>query len=85
MADVLEVLRKERDRLDRAIAILDDTAPRRGRRPGAVSSGAGAKSATNGRRKKAKRAMLPEGRARISAMMKKRWAERRKAAKKATK
>ena len=35
--------------------------------------------------KKEKRTMSPEGRARISAMMKKLWAERRKAAKKAAK
>ena len=34
MADVLEVLIAERDRLDRAIAIMQGTAPRRGRPPG---------------------------------------------------
>ena len=89
MADVLSILIAERDRLDRAIAVLDGTAPRRGRRPGGASSGTDATSvagaAKNGRRKKGKRTMSPEARARMSAMMKKRWAERRKAAKKASK
>jgi len=85
MADVLDVLRNERDRLDRAIAVLEGTAPRRGRPAVAASSAAGDVATKKGRMKKAKRTMSPEARARISTMMKKRWAERRKAAKKAAK
>lgn len=90
MADVLSILKLERDRLDRVLAILEGTAPRRGRRPGSASAGstsvADAGAQKRGRPKKAaKRTMSPEARARMSAMMKKRWAERKKAAKKAAK
>ena len=62
---ILQELRSERDRLDRAIAALEGGA-RRGRPAG-----------TNGRRK---RHLTPEGRRRLSEAMRKRWAERRKRA-----
>ena len=63
---ILSALRSERDRLDSAIRALEGS---RGTR--ASSAGAGA----TGRRK---RHLTPEGRRRLSEMMKKRWAERRK-------
>jgi len=65
---ILSALRSERDRLDSAIRALEGGA--RGKRAGS-SAGPGA----NGRRK---RHLTPEGRRRLSEMMKKRWAERRK-------
>ncbi len=54
-------LKRERDRLDRAIAALE-----RGAKPSA------------GRTRRRRRKMTPEGRRRLSQMMKKRWADRRK-------
>jgi hypothetical protein len=64
---ILGELRAERDRLDRAIAALDSSGgkARNGRR-------------TNGRRR---RHMSADARRRISEMMKKRWAQRKKASK----
>ena len=68
---ILAELRSERDRLEKAIAALEaigqTAVPSRGRigRP----------------RKKRSRRLTPEGRKRLSDMMKKRWAERRKKAK----
>jgi len=64
-------LKKERDRLDRAIAALDGE----GRTNGATR--------TAGRPVAHKRGgsrLTPAGRKRLSDMMKKRWAERRKKA-----
>ncbi len=68
---ILEQLKSERDRLDQAISALDGgKAPRAaGRRAGGRPKGSGGITA--------------EGRRRLSMMMKKRWAARRKAAKKA--
>ena len=74
MADVLKVLIAERDRLNRAIAELQGTAPRRGRPPGS-----GEKAATVARKK---RKMSPAARKRQSERMKTYWAARRKAAEK---
>ena len=65
---ILTALRAERDRLDSAIRALEGGS--RGAR-----AGSGAAAGTNGRRK---RHLTPEGRRRLSEMMKKRWAERRK-------
>lgn len=67
-------LTKERDRIERAIAALSDigTPTRRPGRP--VGSGKG----PTGRRR---RHMSPAARKRISEMMKKRWAERKRKAK----
>ena len=74
---VLE-LTKERDRIEKAIAALSGigTPARRPGRP--VGSGAG-KSA--GATKTRRRHMSPAARKRISEMMKKRWAERKRKAK----
>ena len=67
---ILQQLREERDRLSRAIEALEGGGgqTRRGRKPGK-------KNRTGSR-------ITPEGRRRISEMMKKRWAERRKATRK---
>ena len=61
---ILSELRGERDRLDRAISALEGGRKRLGRPP------------LSGTRRK--RRLTPEGRRRLSEMMKKRWADRRK-------
>jgi len=68
---ILAELKAERDHIDQAIAAIGNIgAPRarRGRPPG--------KSTVKRRKHK----LTPEGRRRLSEMMKKRWAERRKKA-----
>ncbi len=75
MADVLELLIAERDRLDQAIAVLQG--PRRRGRP----PGSGKKVAAKKVRKRP--GMSAESRKRLSEGMKKIWAARRRAAKKA--
>ncbi len=77
MADVLKLLIAERDRLDRAIAVLQGTAPRRGRPPGRRS----AKKVVAKRARK-KRTMSPEARRRMSERLKAYWAAKREAGKK---
>ena len=76
MADVLELLIAERDRLDQAIAVLQG--PRRRGRP----SGSGKKVAAKKVRKRPR--MSAEARKRRSEGMKKWWAAHRKAAKKSS-
>lgn len=69
---IVAELKKERDRLDRAIAALDG-----GARTNGATRTAGravARKRTGGSR------LTPAGRKRLSDMMKKRWAERRKKA-----
>ena len=66
-------LKQEMERIGRAIGLLEQTgAPkaRRGRKPGSVN----AASSNKPRRK----GLTPAGRKRLSELMKKRWAERRK-------
>jgi hypothetical protein len=68
---ILAELKAERDRIDQAITSIENIgAPRarRGRPPGVPS------------RRRRKHRLTPEGRRRLSEMMKKRWAERRKKA-----
>ncbi len=77
MADVLELLIAERDRLDQAIAVLQGPR-RRGRPPG---SGKKVAAKKEGKRLR----MSAEARKRLSERMKKFWAARRRAAKKAAK
>ncbi len=81
MADVLELLIAERDRLDQAIAVLEGPR-RRGRAPGS-----GKKTARKVAAKKVRKrpGMSAEARKRQSERMTKIWAARRKAAKKAAK
>jgi len=67
-------LKKERDRLVRAIAALVGvggaaTGARRGRKPGPKAAGT---------RRKRRGGISKEGRKRLSELMRKRWAERRK-------
>jgi hypothetical protein len=71
ITQILAELEAERDRIDQAIRSLENigSAPRRGRPAG---------QPVGGRRR---RRLTPEGRRRLSEMMKKRWAERRKKAK----
>jgi hypothetical protein len=84
ISNVLRDLKSERERLTRAIdaleAINDIPQPKRpGRRPG--RPGAQPAAQTQAPAKRGPRKMSAAGRKRISEMMKKRWAERRKAAK----
>ena len=69
--DIVAELRKERTRLDSAIAALEGIGgpARRGRKPG-VSYGPAVKKRGGG--------ITAAGRKRLSEMMKKRWAERRR-------
>lgn len=75
---ILTDLNRERNRLDQAIAALEglgsQPAGRRGRPPGAKQAKSASARKSGG--------ITPAGRRRLSAMMKKRWAERKK--KKAT-
>lgn len=75
LASIVVELKRERDRLESAIAALEGAGRgrrgRRGRPPGA-SAGAG--------RRGGRRHMSAEARRRISEMMKKRWAERKRKA-----
>ncbi len=75
MADILELLTAERDRLDQAIAVLQGP-PRRGRPPGS-----GKKVVAEKVRKRP--GMSAEARKRRSEGMKKGWAAHRRAAKRA--
>ena len=74
MADILELLIAERDRLNRAIAALqgDDAPKRRGRPPGSKTKKA-APAKKRGRRK-----MSTTQKKAVSERMKKYWATRRK-------
>jgi hypothetical protein len=74
---IIGALREERDRLEQAISALEGGGGRgrRGRRPGPVPAGPGR---GRGRRR---RRLSAAAKQRISEMMKKRWAERKKAAK----
>jgi hypothetical protein len=73
---IIAALREERDRLEQAISALEGGGGRRGRRPGPVPAGPG-----RGRGRRGRRRLSAAAKQRISEMMKKRWAERKKAAK----
>jgi hypothetical protein len=68
---IVAELRKERDRLNQAIAALEGLAPRASAKRSAVPNPVI-------RGKKRRGGLTPEGRKRLSELMKKRWAERRK-------
>ena len=78
---ILEELKQQKARLDRAIAALEESPTRRvsiarksvGRK--AAVAAAPAPAAAKGKKRGG---MTPEGRKRLSLAMKKRWAERRK-------
>ncbi len=79
MPDALQVLIEERDKLNRAIEILGGTvSKRRGRPPGSKTK----KAATKVKRSRPK--MSAAQKERVSERMKKYWAARRKAGKKAS-
>jgi hypothetical protein len=71
LGKVVSELKRERDRLDKAIAALEGL-------DGAVAATAKAAAKPAAGVKKAKHYISPEGRKRLSEMMKKRWAERRR-------
>ncbi len=80
LKSVLEQLQMERDRVNQAIAALENlqgisSAPRRGRPPKNQSQYGSVLAMPK------KRTMSPAARKRISEMMKKRWAERRRKSK----
>ena len=66
---IVSALRDEKDRLEQAISALEGGNGRRGRGLG------------NGRRGRRRRRLSASAKRRISEMMKKRWAERKRAAK----
>lgn len=72
---VLEDLKRERARLDAAIDALQGLGTGRKRGPGRPAGSGKSKSGRSGRH------MSAAARKRISEMMKKRWAERKRAAK----
>ena len=74
MTDVLTLLIQERDRLNRAIEILQSEPKRRGRKPGRAAKVAAAPKKNRRRRK-----MGPAARKAVSERMTKYWAGRRKA------
>lgn len=71
-SDYLQLLKDERDRLERAIAALEGGRAGRSYSP---------RNAANGRRKGGKRKLSAAAKKRIGAAMKKAWAERKRAAK----
>ena len=72
---IISALREERDRLDQAIAALEGgNGRRRGRGISVLGNG------RRGRRRRRRR-LSDAAKKRISEMMKKRWAERKRAAK----
>jgi hypothetical protein len=73
--NILNDLKRERARLDRAIAALEEggAEPRRRGRPVGSGSGSG--------KSRPRRHMSAAARKRISEMMKQRWAERKKKSK----
>jgi len=77
MPDIVKLLIAERDRLDRAIAILEGTRRPRGRPPGSGRKAVAVTKALERTRKP----MSAAARKRISEAQKKRWAARRRAAK----
>jgi hypothetical protein len=68
---IVEELQSERDRLNQAIAALEGLSPRAtAKRSHVPNPGTHSKKKRGG--------LTPEGRKRLSEMMKKRWAKRRK-------
>ena len=76
MTDVLTLLIQERDRLSRAIEILQSEPKRRGRKPGSAATAATAAAAPKKRLRRRK--MSPAARRAVSERMTKYWAGRRK-------
>ena len=68
---IVSELKKERDRIDRAIAALDGTHTKRTVAPAKASPSAGGPVSR-------RRGLTAAGRKRLSELMKRRWAERRR-------
>lgn len=68
---IVAELKRERDRLSRAIAALEGQPPKAAARRSAVPHRAAGSKKKPGR-------LTPEGRKRLSDLMKKRWAEKKK-------
>ena len=81
MKDVLEILIAERDRINRAIAVLQGDAAEPAKRPVGRPKGSGKKAA----KKRGRRTFTAEARKAQSEKMKAYWAARRKAKAKAAK
>jgi hypothetical protein len=81
MKDVLEILIAERDRINRAIAVLEGDAPTPAKRPVGRPKGSGKKKAA----KRGRRTFSAEARRAQSEKMKAYWAARRKDKAKAAK
>jgi hypothetical protein len=73
LANIVTELKKERSRIEKAIAALDGLGGQTAAKTSTVKSAA--RSA-----KRRRHHLTPQGRKRLSEMMKKRWAERRKKA-----
>jgi hypothetical protein len=71
-------LKEEMERIGTAIGLLEQSGvvkKRRGRKPGSTNS---VTAATTASTKPKRRGLTPAGRKRLSELMKKRWADRRK-------
>ena len=72
---IVAELKRERDRLSHAIAALEGQ-PRNSNARSGAKAGAKPHGAAGGAKKRGR--LTPEGRKRLSDLMKKRWAERKK-------
>ena len=75
--NIVADLKRERDRLNSAIAALEGSGPRRRGRP-AGSGAASSAASSGGGKRRPRRHMSAAARKRISEMMKQRWAERKR-------
>jgi hypothetical protein len=70
---IVSELKRERDRLSQAIALLEGSDAKPGPKPGRRAA-----SISTGRASAKRRHLTPEGRKRLSDLMKKRWADRKR-------
>jgi hypothetical protein len=79
ISKILSDLRSERHRIDQAIAALEGLNGRGSTRANRTSTASTATAVTKPTRRRKSR-LTPAGRRRLSEMMKKRWAQRKRAA-----
>lgn len=77
---IVAELKKERDRIDRAIAALDAISTNNGSRETKGRARAARPASTRSSRRSRKGHLTAAGRKRLSELMKRRWAERRRKA-----
>lgn len=77
---IVAELKKERDRIDRAIAALDGISTNNGARATKGRSRPARPASTRSSRRSRKGHLTAAGRKRLSELMKRRWAERRRKA-----